>query len=98
MTAGLFLLLAISVVGTTVFSAIAMAGVTVAAAYGYLTNMTTMELPAGYWEGVFQDRLIQASIVTVLAVLGTAIYQSYQLSEGGGRWLARRMGGTRVLA
>jgi len=97
MTAGLCILLAVSVVGTIVFSAIAMAGVTVAAAYGYLTNMTEMELPAGYWEGVFQQRLIQSAVVTVLAVLGTAIYRTWQLSDGGGRWVARAMGGTRVL-
>ena len=98
MTTTLCLLLAVAVTGTIVVSAMATAGVTVAVAYGYMSAMTRFEVSAGHWQNLFSQRLLQVGVLTTLLVVGTAVYRSVQLKEGGGRWLARSLGGTRVHA
>ena len=37
-----------------------------------------------------------AGMLTTLMVVGVALYKWFQLSEGGGRWLAKSLGGTMV--
>jgi len=96
LTTELCLLLAVAVVGTIAVSALAMAFLATAAAYGYLSAVTNIVMPPDHWPGVFRHRLIQCGVVTLLAVLGTAAYKSWQLAEGGGRCVARSLGGTRV--
>jgi Zn-dependent protease with chaperone function len=96
LTTQLCLALALAVVGTIAVSALAMAAVATAAAYGYLSTVTTIVMPAGYWRNVFYDRVLQAGVLTLLAVVGTAVYRSWQLAGGGGRLVARALGGTRV--
>src|SRR6476620_10791025 len=97
MTTGLCALLAVAVVGTMVVSALALAGVTVVSAYAYLSASTSVKMPAEYWQNVFSHRLIEAGALTVFLVGGTALYTWYQLAEGGGGWVARSLGGTRVM-
>jgi Zn-dependent protease with chaperone function len=96
LTVELCLLLALAVIGTIVISSLAMAAIASLAAHGYVSYTTNIKMPAGYWENIFIQRLIQCGIFTVLAVVGTAVYQSWQLAEGGGRHVARMLGGKRV--
>src|SRR6478609_1113707 len=96
LTVELCLLLALAVIGTVVISSVAMAAIATLAAHGYVSYTTTIKMPAGYWENIFVHRLIQCGILTVLAVVGTAVYQSWQLAEGGGRHVARMLGGKRI--
>jgi Zn-dependent protease with chaperone function len=96
LTVELCLLLALAVIGTIVISSLAMAAIATLAAHGYVSYTTTIKMPAGYWENIFVQRLIQCGILTVLAVIGTAACQSWQLAEGGGRHVARMLGGKRV--
>jgi len=98
MTTELCLLLAVAVVGTIVVSAVAIAVVAAAAPYGYLSSVTNIKMPAQHWRDLFFQRLIQAGIGTFLLVVGTAVYKTWQLSEGGGRSVANSMGGARVHA
>jgi Zn-dependent protease with chaperone function len=97
LTTELCLLLALAVIGTIVVSALAMAGVAVAAGYAHLSATTNIKMPADYWQGVFFHRLIECFVITLLAVGGTAVYKSFQLADGGGRSVARMLGGTRVV-
>src|SRR5262245_49548191 len=97
LTTELCLLLALAVIGTIVVSAVAMAAVAVAAGYGHLSATTNIKMPADYWQGVFFSNLLRAFVITLLAVAGTAIYKSWQMAEGGGRCVARLLGGTRVV-
>src|SRR5437868_6066081 len=96
LTVELCLLLAVAVIGTIAVSAVAMAGLATFGAYEYVTQTTTIKMPKGYWENIFLQRLLQCGVFTVLAVVGAAIYQSWQLAEGGGRHVARLLGGTRI--
>lgn len=96
MSTELCLVLALAVVGAIVVSALAIATVAVAAPCGYLATVTNIKMPVEYWRNLFFVRLMQAGIGTLVAVLGTAAYKSWQLSEGGGRALANSMGGSRV--
>ena len=97
MTKALCLLLALSVVGTILLTAVALAGVAVASAHGYVSAMTNIAMPFSHWRHLFLDRFVEALILSTLAVVGLAIYKSFQLAEGGGRLVARSLGGTRVL-
>jgi Zn-dependent protease with chaperone function len=97
LTTELCLLLVIAVIGTIVFSSVAMAAVATYGAYGYLSAVTTIEMPPGYWTNIFYHRLGQCGAATLLAVLGTAAYKTWQLADGGGRSVARSLGGTRVI-
>ena len=97
LTVELCLLLAVAVVGTIVVSAVALALVATVAPYAYVSTMTTMVMPAGYWEDLFWRRLTETSVATLLLVLGTAIYKSWQLTDGGGRSVANAMGGKRII-
>jgi Zn-dependent protease with chaperone function len=96
LTTGLLVTMAIAVVGTIVVSALAMAGVTVFGAYAYLCATTSIKMPTEHWQHIFLARLQGAAILTSLMVVGAALYKSYQLAEGGGRLVAKSMGGTRV--
>jgi len=96
LTVELCALLFIAVIGTIVVSALAMAGLATYASYSYVSATTTIKMPDHYWEGIFYRRIIECGIFTVLAVVGTAIYQTWQLTDGGGRTIARLLGGTRV--
>jgi Zn-dependent protease with chaperone function len=98
LTIELCLLLGIAAVGTILVSTIAMAGLATFGAYEYVANTTTIKMPDGYWQGIFYNRLLQCGIFTVLAVVGTAVYQTWQLTAGGGRHVARLLGGTRIIA
>src|SRR5581483_11395776 len=96
LTVELCLMLAIAAIGTIAVSTVAMAGLATFAAYEYVANTTTIKMPAGYWESSFYHRIAQCGIFALAAVVGTAIYQTWQLTEGGGRHLARLLGGTRI--
>lgn len=96
LTTQLCLALALAVVGTIAVSAVAMADIVTAAAYGYLAVVTDVVMPAGYWRNVFDERVLPCGVLTLLAVVGTAVYRSWQLAEGGGRFVARALGGARV--
>jgi Zn-dependent protease with chaperone function len=96
LTVELCLLLTIAVLGTIAISSLAMAGLATFGAYEYVASTTKITMAKGYWENIFLQRLMQCSVLTVVAVLGIAIYQTWQLAEGGGRHVARLMGGTRV--
>jgi Zn-dependent protease with chaperone function len=98
LTTELCVLLGVAVVGTIVVSTVAMAGLATWAAYGYVSSTTKIVMPAGYWTGIFYQRLIQCGIFTTLAVMGTAVYKTWQLAEGGGRCVARLLGGVRIEA
>jgi Zn-dependent protease with chaperone function len=98
LTAGLCLLLAVAVVGTIVFSSLALAGVAVGSTWAYLAATVNMEWPAEHWYEMYTRRLIDASVFTTLIVIGMAIYKTLQWAEGGGRAVARHVGGERVLA
>lgn len=98
LTVELCLLLAIAAVGTILVSTIAMAGLVTFGAYEYVANTTTIKMPEGYWQGIFYHWLVQCGVFTVVAVVGTAVYQTWQLTEGGGRHVARLLGGTRIIA
>src|SRR6476659_8556929 len=97
MTKALCLLLVLSVAGTIVVSAVALAGVAVVSARGYLSATTSITMPFSHWRDLFLDRFVQALVLSMFAVAGVAIYKSFQLAEGGGRLVARSLGGTRVL-
>ena len=97
MTKALCLLLALSVVGTIVVSAVVLAGVAVASAHGYLSATTNIQMPFSHWRDLFLNRFVEALVLSTLAVAGVAVYKSLQLAEGGGRLVARSLGGTRVL-
>jgi Zn-dependent protease with chaperone function len=96
MTAGLCALLAVAVVGTVVVSALALAGISVASTYAYLSATTNIKMPAEHWRGVFFARLGEAGALTTLLVGGAAVYTWFRLADGGGGWVARSLGGTRV--
>lgn len=96
LTAELYVLLAIAIAGTIIVSTIAMAGLATIAAYGYVSSTTKIVMPDGYWTNIFYNRLAQCGIFTTLAVAGTAAYKTWQLADGGGRCVARLLGGTRV--
>jgi Zn-dependent protease with chaperone function len=96
MTKALCLLLALSVVGTIVLSAVALAGVAVASAHGYLSATTRIVMPCSHWRDLFLDRFVEGLVLSTLAVAGVAIYKTFQLAEGGGRLVATSLGGTRV--
>jgi Zn-dependent protease with chaperone function len=96
LTTGLCILLALAVVGTIVVSALALAGVTVFGSYAYVSATTSIKMPFAHWQQMFLDYLRDAGILTTLLVVGTALYKSWQLAEGGGRGVAKSMGGTRV--
>jgi Zn-dependent protease with chaperone function len=96
LTTGLCLLLALAVVGTILISALALAGVTIGGAYAYLSATTNIKMPQNYWHDVFVARFRDAAVLTTLLVIGTAFVKGLQLADGGGHWVARWMGGTRV--
>jgi Zn-dependent protease with chaperone function len=96
LTTELCLALAVAVIGTIVVSAVAMAAIITIGAYGYISTVTSFEMPAGYWENVFWTRLTQCGVLTLLAVVGTAAYKTWQLTDGGGRTVARSLGGIRI--
>jgi Zn-dependent protease with chaperone function len=97
MTKELCFLLAIAVTGTIVLSALAIATVTVATEYGYLSALTNIKMPFEHWTDGFLQRFLLAGGLLTLTVIGTAVYKTSQLAEAGGRGVARSLGGTRVL-
>ena len=98
MTAGLCALLAVAVIGTVVVSALALAGISVASTYAYLSATTNIKMPAEHWRGLFFARLGEAGALTGLLVGGAAVYTWFRLADGGGGWVARSLGGTRIAA
>ncbi len=96
LTTELCLLLGIAVIGTIAVSTLAMAGLATVAAFEYVNATTTIKMPAGYWENIFYQRLMQCGLFAIVAVVGTAVYQTWKLTEGGGRHVARLLGGTRI--
>ncbi len=98
MTAGLCVLLAVAVVGTIVVTAVALAAVTVGGSYAYLSLTTNIKMPPSYWQGIVLHRLYAIGGLTTLVVGAVAAFRAYQLAEGGGDWLARSLGGVRVLS
>lgn len=97
MTVGLAVLLFGGVACTLVVATLALAAITVASTYGYLRATTQIEMPPGHWQHMFVERLLPAGSFTLLLVLGTALYKSYQLAQGGGDWVARSLGGKRIV-
>ncbi len=98
MTTGLCVLLAVAVIGTIVVTAVALAAVTVGASYAYLSLTTNIKMPPGYWQPIVLHRLYAVGGITALVVGAVAAWRTYQLAEGGGDWLARSLGGVRVLS
>ena len=96
LTAGLCVLLAVAVVGTIVISAALLAGVIVSGSYGYVSVTTNIKMPFAHWHHMYLGRFRDAGVLTMLLVLGAAVYKGYQLAEGGGRLVAISLGGTRV--
>jgi Zn-dependent protease with chaperone function len=96
LTTRLCVLLAVAVVGTILVSALALAGVVVFGLYAYLSATTHVQMPFEHWYHMYLDRFRDAGVLTALLVIGTALYKSYQLAEGGGRFVAKALGGTRV--
>jgi Zn-dependent protease with chaperone function len=96
LTTGLCILLAVAVLGTIVVSALAVAGVAVFGSYAHLSATTNIRMPFAHWQQMYLDRLRDAAILITLLVVGTAIFKSFMLAEGGGKSVARSMGGTRV--
>jgi len=96
LTTELCLVLALSVVGTIVVSAVAIAVVATVAPYEYFSHATTMKMSPGYWMQLFWLRLVQCGIGTFVLVVGTAAYKTWQFSESGGRSVATALGGSRV--
>jgi Zn-dependent protease with chaperone function len=90
------LLLGVAVIGTIAVSTVAMAALATFGAYEYVAQTTTIKMPEGYWSKIFYQRLMQCGLFTAVAVVGTAMYQTWKLTEGGGRHLARLLGGTRI--
>ncbi len=97
MTTSLCALLVACVICTIIVSSVALAAVAVISSYGYLSATTSIRMPFEHWRDIFFSRLLQAGLLTSCSVLGIAIYKSMQLAEGGGRFLAKSLGGTRVL-
>jgi Zn-dependent protease with chaperone function len=83
-------------VGTIALSALAVAALATAGPYAYVSATTNIEMPAEHWRDMFCDRLLQAGILTLWLVAGTAAYQTWRLSEGGGHAIARSLGGVRI--
>ncbi len=96
LTTELCLLLGIAVIGTIAVSTVAMAGLATFAAYEYVARTTTIKMPDGYWFNIFYQRVVQCGMFSVTAVVGTAVYQTWKLTEGGGRHVARLLGGKRI--
>jgi Zn-dependent protease with chaperone function len=96
MTTSLCALLVVSVIGTIVVSSVALAAVAVYSSYAYLSATTSIKMPFDHWRDLLFSRLWQAGLVTSCSVLGVAIYKTIQLADGGGRFLAKSLGGTRV--
>src|SRR5579863_2779867 len=96
MTRELCLLLGIAVIGTIVISGFALAAVVVGASRTYLAATTSIVMPAEYRRHLFVKWLIDATGLMVLAVVGTAAYRIWHLTEEGGRSVAKSMGGTRI--
>lgn len=97
LTAEFCVLLAIAVLGTIVVSTLALAAVAVLGPYVYLSLTTTIKMPPEHWRDMFFGRLWGAGALTSLVVAGVAAYKSFQLAEGGGRFVAQSLGGIRVL-
>src|SRR5205823_3167017 len=97
LTVELCVALALAVIGTIVVSALAMAGLATIAAYEYVSITTKIVMPAGYWQDIFYRRVVECGLFTVAAVIGTAVYKTWQLADGGGRCVARLLGGTRLI-
>ncbi len=97
MTKALCLLMVISVIGTVVVTAMALAGAAVLSSRGYLAATTNVVMAPGHWRGLFVDRFWEALALSTLTVAGVAIYKSWQLADGGGRLVASSLGGTRLL-
>ena len=96
MTTSLCALLAVSVIGTIVVSSVALAAVAIYSSYLYLSAVTSIKMPFDHWRDLFFSRLWQSGLLTTCTVLGVAIYKTMQLADGGGRFLAKSLGGTRV--
>jgi Zn-dependent protease with chaperone function len=95
-TTELFLLLAVAVLGTIVISTLALAIVATVAPRLYIAATTNIVMPTEHWQAVFFNRLLGAGALTSLLVAGVAIYKNLQLSEGGGRFVAKSLGGSLV--
>jgi Zn-dependent protease with chaperone function len=57
---------------------------------------TNIELDSEYWAGVLPTRCWTALAAAFVIVFGVAIFRTVQLFQGGGRELARQLGGTLV--
>jgi Zn-dependent protease with chaperone function len=97
LTTELCLLLALAVIGTVAISAIAIAALSIGASYAYLSATTNIQMPDGYWRNLVYERVVVSFVLTLLAVAGTATYRSWQMADGGGRCVARLLGGTRII-
>ena len=91
----LVIFLVLAVLGTIVLSSLALATVAVGSTYGYLLATVKIRMSESYWMDLFYQRLWESSVLTVLAVVGTALYRTLQSS--GPAVVARAMGGERVL-
>src|SRR5262245_53488425 len=77
-SSGLCFLLVLSVVGTIVVSAVALAAVAVVSTHAYLSAATNIAMPFSHWRDLFLHRFIESLVLSMLAVAGVAIYKSLQ--------------------
>jgi Zn-dependent protease with chaperone function len=96
MTRGLCVFLTLAVIATIVLSSFAAAAVVVGAGHAYLSATTRIVMPAEYWQHLFFRRLVDAGGLVLFAVVATAAYRIWQLTEEGGRAVAKSLGGSRV--
>jgi Zn-dependent protease with chaperone function len=88
--------LVLAVLGTIVVSTLALAAVATIGPYIYLSATTSIEMPYEHWRSIFFARLWGAGLLTTGLIAGAALYKSFQLSEEGGRGVARSLGGKLV--
>jgi Zn-dependent protease with chaperone function len=97
LTTELCLLLALAVIGTIAISALAFTALSLGLSYAYLSATTTIKMPDDYWRNLVYERLLLSFVLTLIAVAGTALYRSWEMASGGGRCVARLLGGTRII-
>lgn len=63
----------------------------------YMSLITNMKLPADFFSQAFLSRAWWGTGVAAAVVIGTTLYRSWQYAQGGGRTVAKLLGGHRLL-
>ena len=91
----LVMMIAAAVVTTVVF-AVAASFMTVLLSLSFMWLIVGTNLPPDYFWQTFFERMWLFGPATAVAVIATTLHRCWQLSEGGGRSLARELQGTRI--